>query len=48
MLNNFIFFFILKITVTPLAGLSRADVDSQTYFEDWLQSVPKHLSSAAL
>ncbi|XP_058778498.1 uncharacterized protein LOC131652606 isoform X2 [Vicia villosa] len=36
------------ITVTPLAGLSRADIDSQTYFEDWLQSVPKHLSSAAL
>ncbi|KAL5098605.1 hypothetical protein RYX36_002932 [Vicia faba] len=36
------------ITVTPLAGLSRADVDSQTYFEDWLQSVPKHLSTAAL
>ncbi|XP_050874559.1 uncharacterized protein LOC127076811 isoform X3 [Lathyrus oleraceus] len=36
------------ITVTPLGGLSRADVDSQTYFEDWLQSVPKHLSSAAL
>lgn len=36
------------ITVTALAGLSHADVDCQTYFEDWLQSIPKHLSSAAL
>jgi 5'-nucleotidase len=36
------------ITVTALAGLTHADVDCQTYFEDWLQSVPKHLSSAAL
>ncbi|GAU16764.1 hypothetical protein TSUD_200070, partial [Trifolium subterraneum] len=29
------------ITVTPLACLSRADVDCHTYFEDWLQNVPK-------
>lgn len=36
------------ITVTSLAGLSHADVDCQTYFEDWLQSIPKHLLSAAL
>ncbi|XP_045814270.1 5'-nucleotidase SurE-like isoform X2 [Trifolium pratense] len=40
--------FAREITVTALAGLTHADVDSQTYFEGWLQSVPKHLSSAAL
>ncbi|RHN53306.1 putative survival protein SurE-like phosphatase/nucleotidase [Medicago truncatula] len=36
------------ITVTPLAGLSRVDVDCQAYFEEWLQSVSKPLSLEAL
>ncbi|XP_039690046.1 uncharacterized protein [Medicago truncatula] len=40
--------FAREITVTPLAGLSRVDVDCQAYFEEWLQSVSKPLSLEAL
>nr|AFK37467.1 unknown [Lotus japonicus] len=36
------------ISVTPLAALSHAEVDCQTYFKDWLQSVPEIPSSSAL
>ncbi|RZB77625.1 5'-nucleotidase SurE isoform A [Glycine soja] len=36
------------ITVTPLAGLSHAEVDCQAYFKNWLQSVPELPSSSSL
>ncbi|TKY71177.1 5'-nucleotidase SurE [Spatholobus suberectus] len=36
------------ITVTPLAALSRAEVDCQAYFKNWLQDVPELPSSSSL
>ncbi|XP_024962292.1 uncharacterized protein LOC112502573 [Cynara cardunculus var. scolymus] len=36
------------ITVTPLGALSHADIDSQTFFKEWLPAVAERTSSSAL
>lgn len=34
------------ITVTPLGALSHADIDSETFFKEWLPQVTEHTSSS--
>lgn len=36
------------ITVTPLGALSRAEIDCQNYFKEWLPNVVGHASSSSL
>lgn len=47
MINNAIYLS-FQITVTPLGALSRADIEYQAYFKDWLPGVAECFSSSTL
>lgn len=36
------------ITITPIGGLSRAELDAQAYFKEWLPGVTERYFSSAL